>query len=35
MRNLIYPLNWDDIFQYVGLRAFLKARIQAGMEACL
>ena len=24
MRNLIYPLNWDDIFQYVGFPAFLK-----------
>ena len=24
MRNLQYPLNWDDIFQYVGFPAFLK-----------
>jgi len=24
MRNLIYPLNWDEIFQYVGFPAFLK-----------
>ena len=24
MRNLIYPLNWDDIFNYVGFPAFLK-----------
>jgi glutathione synthase/RimK-type ligase-like ATP-grasp enzyme len=24
MRNLIYPLNWDDIFAYVGFPAFLK-----------
>lgn len=24
MRNLIYPLNWDDIFHYVGFPAFLK-----------
>jgi glutathione synthase/RimK-type ligase-like ATP-grasp enzyme len=24
MRNLIYPLNWDDIFSYVGFPAFLK-----------
>jgi len=24
MRNLMYPLNWDEIFQYVGFPAFLK-----------
>ncbi len=24
MRNLEYPLNWDDIFEYVGFPAFLK-----------
>ncbi len=24
MRNLIYPLNWDQIFSYVGFPAFLK-----------
>jgi glutathione synthase/RimK-type ligase-like ATP-grasp enzyme len=24
MRNLIYPLNWDDIFEYIGFPAFLK-----------
>lgn len=24
MRNLIYPMNWDEIFQYVGFPAFLK-----------
>jgi glutathione synthase/RimK-type ligase-like ATP-grasp enzyme len=24
MRNLIYPLNWEQIFQYVGFPAFLK-----------
>ena len=24
MRNLIYPLNWDEIFGYVGFPAFLK-----------
>jgi hypothetical protein len=24
MRNLIYPLNWDEIFNYVGFPAFLK-----------
>jgi hypothetical protein len=24
MRNLIYPLNWQDIFDYVGFPAFLK-----------
>jgi glutathione synthase/RimK-type ligase-like ATP-grasp enzyme len=24
MRNLIYPLNWEETFQYVGFPAFLK-----------
>lgn len=24
MRNLVYPLNWDEIFEYVGFPAFLK-----------
>ena len=24
MRNLIYPLNWEEIFQYIGFPAFLK-----------
>jgi len=24
MRNLMFPLNWDEIFQYVGFPAFLK-----------
>src|ERR1700731_2828135 len=24
MRNLIYPLDWEEIFDYVGLPAFLK-----------
>jgi glutathione synthase/RimK-type ligase-like ATP-grasp enzyme len=24
MRNLIYPLNWEEIFRYVGFPAFLK-----------
>src|SRR5579862_2299886 len=24
MRNLVYPLNWDEVFEYVGFPAFLK-----------
>lgn len=24
MRNLCYPLNWDEVFEYVGFPAFLK-----------
>ena len=24
MRNLIFPLNWDEIFEYIGFPAFLK-----------
>ena len=24
MRNLVHPLNWDEVFEYVGFPAFLK-----------
>src|SRR5438128_994325 len=24
MRNLVYPMNWDEVFGYVGFPAFLK-----------
>lgn len=24
MRNLMYPLNWDEVFEYIGFPAFLK-----------
>lgn len=24
MRNLVYPLNWDEVFHYIGFPAFLK-----------
>ena len=24
MRNLVYPLNWDEVFAYIGFPAFLK-----------
>ena len=24
MRNLVYPLDWDAVFEYVGFPAFLK-----------
>src|SRR5438067_4824417 len=24
MRNLIYPMNWEEVFSYVGFPAFLK-----------
>jgi glutathione synthase/RimK-type ligase-like ATP-grasp enzyme len=24
MRNLVYPLNWDEVFSYIGFPAFLK-----------
>ena len=24
MRNLVYPLNWNDVFDYIGFPAFLK-----------
>jgi glutathione synthase/RimK-type ligase-like ATP-grasp enzyme len=32
MRNLIYPLNWDEIFLYVGFPAFLKPYAGGGWK---
>src|ERR1700704_1817376 len=32
MRNLIYPLNWEEIFDYVGFPAFLKAFSRGGLK---
>lgn len=31
-RNLIYPLNWDEIFHYVGFPAFLKPHTGGGWK---
>jgi glutathione synthase/RimK-type ligase-like ATP-grasp enzyme len=33
MRNLIYPLNWDDVFAYVGFPAFLKPYSGGGWKS--
>lgn len=32
MRNLIYPLDWDEIFNYVGFPAFLKSIVGRGWK---
>ena len=32
MRNLMYPLNWDEIFAYVGFPAFLKPYAGGGWK---
>lgn len=32
MRNLIYPLDWDDIFSYIGFPAFLKPYAGGGWK---
>jgi glutathione synthase/RimK-type ligase-like ATP-grasp enzyme len=32
MRNLIYPLNWEDLFAYVGFPAFLKPYAGGGWK---
>ena len=32
MRNLIYPLNWEEIFGYVGFPAFLKPYAGGGWK---
>ena len=33
MRNLIYPLNWDEIFSYIGFPAFLKPYSGGGWKS--
>jgi len=30
MRNLIYPLNWEELFAYVGFPAYLKPHLGGG-----
>jgi hypothetical protein len=30
MRNLVFPLDWDEVFHYVGFPAYLKAATRAG-----
>jgi hypothetical protein len=32
MRNLRYPLNWDEIFDYIGFPAFLKPHAGGGWK---
>jgi glutathione synthase/RimK-type ligase-like ATP-grasp enzyme len=33
MRNLIYPLNWEEIFHYIGFPAFLKPHNGGGWKS--
>jgi glutathione synthase/RimK-type ligase-like ATP-grasp enzyme len=33
MRNLMYPLNWDEIFEYIGFPAFLKPHSGGGWKS--
>src|SRR5664279_250143 len=33
MRNLMYPLNWDEVFAYVGFPAFLKPYSGGGWKS--
>ena len=32
MRNLMYPLNWEEVFEYVGFPAFLKPYAGGGWK---
>lgn len=32
MRNLLYPLNWDEVFDYIGFPAFLKPHSGGGWK---
>lgn len=33
MRNLMYPLNWDELFRYIGFPAFLKPHSGGGWKS--
>ena len=33
MRNLIYPLNWEEVFHYIGFPAFLKPYSGGGWKS--
>jgi hypothetical protein len=33
MRNLMYPLNWEEVFEYVGFPAFLKPYSGGGWKS--
>lgn len=33
MRNLIYPLNWEEVFEYIGFPAFLKPYSGGGWKS--
>ncbi len=33
MRNLVYPLNWQEIFDYIGFPAFLKPHLGGGWKS--
>jgi len=35
MRNLIYPLNWEEVFAYVGFPAFLKPYAAVDGSTCI
>ncbi|MFC2130294.1 RimK family alpha-L-glutamate ligase [Bacteroidota bacterium] len=28
LRNLVYPINWDEVFEYVGFPAYIKPNIE-------
>jgi hypothetical protein len=32
MRNLVYPLDWDEVFRYIGFPAFLKPHSGGGWK---
>ena len=33
MRNLVYPLDWDEVFRYIGFPAFLKPHSGGGWKS--
>lgn len=33
MRNLVFPIDWDDVFEYVGFPAFLKPHSGGGWKS--
>jgi glutathione synthase/RimK-type ligase-like ATP-grasp enzyme len=33
MRNLMYPLNWEEVFDYIGFPAFMKPHLGGGWRS--
>ena len=32
MRNMVFPINWDSVFAYIGFPAYIKPNMQNGNQ---